>query len=127
MTHRAAIREEDLNAEQQQRHLSVEEEEPELPHVKEEAEEADISRFPVIHVIVKSEDDEDEPHSSQLHHSQSEKRRSQADSHLAPSSVSDDTLSRSPDTDDEHSKGSETDRGHPSIFYRLSEVGSRGQ
>nr|XP_061819713.1 zinc finger protein 771-like isoform X2 [Nerophis lumbriciformis] len=87
---------------------NIKEEEPQPPHIKEEEEEhsisqqdADISKFPVI---VKSEDDEDEPRWSQLGHSPSEEKGgSQADSLLAPLSDSDDTTSQSPDTDDEDS------------------------
>ncbi|XP_061618575.1 uncharacterized protein LOC133472149 isoform X2 [Phyllopteryx taeniolatus] len=93
--------------------LPPEPEELETYHIKEEADEHSISQggvqfpgmdFPVIRVIVKSEDNEDEPLSSQHHHIQREKRRSQADSLIKPLSDHDDTTSHSPETDDEHAK-----------------------
>ncbi|XP_061814435.2 uncharacterized protein [Nerophis lumbriciformis] len=59
---------------QQALHLKEEEEEPHSPHIKEEEEEvwisqeeADLSKFPLTLVSVKTEDKA--PESSQLHHS----------------------------------------------------------
>ncbi|KAM4538931.1 uncharacterized protein PAE49_019920 [Odontesthes bonariensis] len=44
--------------------------EPEPLHVKEELEEADVTKLTFSPILVKSEEDEEEPHSSQLHQSQ---------------------------------------------------------
>ncbi|XP_061560991.1 zinc finger protein 431-like [Phycodurus eques] len=115
----ADIREEVLRSKQQ---------EPEPKHIKVEEQHTDITDFPLMGVIVKSEDDEDQGQRSQLHPSQSRERwpeppgnspspnvtevngdhsgGSQSDSLLAPLSDSDDIISHSPDTDeDEHFKG----------------------
>ncbi|XP_061746727.1 oocyte zinc finger protein XlCOF22-like isoform X4 [Nerophis ophidion] len=71
----AALRLSDL---QQPLHIKEEEEDPQPPHIKEEEEgecllgqeEADLSKFPLTVVSVKTEEHEDKPaESSQLHHS----------------------------------------------------------
>ncbi|XP_061526213.1 uncharacterized protein LOC133399102 isoform X2 [Phycodurus eques] len=92
--------EDELLPEQQEWSSGVQQEDIEPAWVKEEEEEADIAKFPLAVVHVKSEDDEDVPHSSQLQHSRSEKRRSRADSLLAPRSDSDDASSHFPDAEE---------------------------
>ncbi|XP_054630057.1 oocyte zinc finger protein XlCOF22-like [Dunckerocampus dactyliophorus] len=126
--------------EPQPTHMKEEEGEPQPPHVKEEEEEvwitqdeecllgpeeADLTKFPLTVVSVKTEDHEHKPpESSLLHHSPSEENRevelpsssspqhmtteadgdhcggSQADNLLAPLSDSDDTTSHSPEDED---------------------------
>ncbi|XP_054625811.1 zinc finger protein 436-like isoform X2 [Dunckerocampus dactyliophorus] len=98
---------EDLPPEQQGWRSRVEQKEPQQPHVKEEDEgepHEGLEEFPVIRVIVKSEDEEDKAPRSHMdgHHCGG----SQADSLLAPLSDSDDTTS--PDTDDDDSKAGVT-------------------
>ncbi|XP_061749159.1 zinc finger protein 773-like isoform X2 [Nerophis ophidion] len=76
--------------------VRMDQEESQSPHVKEEEEEeqgwtrqdADVRKFPVIRVIVKSEEDEDESQWSQRDNGQGEEKRRS------------DTTSQSPDTDD---------------------------
>ncbi|XP_061669540.1 gastrula zinc finger protein XlCGF57.1-like [Syngnathoides biaculeatus] len=103
--------------------LGPEQQEAERTHIKEEKEQTEITKFPLMSVVVKSEDDEDQGQRSQLHSSQSCQRwseppdnspspnvtevdgdhsgGSQSDSFLAPLSDSDDITSHSPDTDEE--------------------------
>ncbi|XP_077420904.1 uncharacterized protein LOC144051027 [Vanacampus margaritifer] len=110
-----------------------EEEEEETLYMKEEEEEEDITKLPLTIVLLKSEDEEDQERSSQLHPSQSGENTEaelpsssssqhmrkesdgdhcggpQADSPLAPLSENDDITSHSSDTDeDEQSKGDVT-------------------
>ncbi|XP_061749176.1 gastrula zinc finger protein XlCGF57.1-like isoform X5 [Nerophis ophidion] len=89
--------------------VRMDQEESQSPHVKEEEEEeqgwtrqdADVRKFPVIRVIVKSEEDEDESQWSQRDNGQGEeKRRSDAKRPLTPLLDCVDTTSQSPDTDD---------------------------
>ncbi|XP_032377716.1 zinc finger protein 70 [Etheostoma spectabile] len=86
---------EEVPPEQQQCRSSVDQWEPDPPlHIKEEQEElwssqegeqlqgleeADITKFPFTHVPVKSEDDEEEAHSSQLHQRQTQHMETEAD------------------------------------------------
>ncbi|KAI3358272.1 hypothetical protein L3Q82_003269 [Scortum barcoo] len=80
--------------EQQDWSSSLDQEDPEPPHIKEEQEEvwssqegeqlqgleeADISKFPFTPVPVKSEDDEEKPQSSQLHQTHTEQMETGAD------------------------------------------------
>nr|XP_061843499.1 zinc finger protein 180-like isoform X4 [Nerophis lumbriciformis] len=123
-----------MKEEPQPSHIKEEGEAPQTPHFKKEVEEHSISQegeqlewseeFPVIGVIVKSEDDEviseseeereaEPPSSSSTQHMTTEADGdhcggSQADKLLAPLSDSEDTTSHSPDTDDEDSKVDKT-------------------
>eukprot|EP00064_Thunnus_orientalis_P021315 superscaffoldBa00006386_g21475 len=85
---------EEVPPEQQEWSSSLDQEDPELPHIKEEQEElwtsqegeqlqgleeADITKFTFTPVPVKSEDDEEKPQSSQLHQRQAEEMKTEAD------------------------------------------------
>ncbi|XP_054656778.1 zinc finger protein 510-like [Dunckerocampus dactyliophorus] len=142
--HRADVSEEHLLLEQQEWNSRMEQEEPQATHIKEEEEELQpsnfkeeedyricqegehlegLEEFPVIAVLVKSQDDEDKgeteekrevepPSSSSTHHMTTEANGnhcggSQADKLLAPLSDSDDTP-HSADTDDEDSEADMT-------------------
>ncbi|XP_042291743.1 zinc finger and SCAN domain-containing protein 2-like [Thunnus maccoyii] len=121
---------EEVPPEQQERSSSLDQEDPEPPHIKEEQEElwtsqegeqlqgleeADITKFTFSPVPVKSEDDEEKPQSSQLHQRQTEQMETQADgedcggSEPARNSHPDGHLQ--PDTDDKDSNlsGTESD------------------
>ncbi|XP_054625802.1 zinc finger and SCAN domain-containing protein 2-like isoform X2 [Dunckerocampus dactyliophorus] len=103
----ADVSEEDLPPEQPGWISRVEQQEPRPPNIKEEEQpwtrqDADVSRFPVTCVIVKSEEDDAEAQWSQRDHGQSEaKRRSEAGSLFAPVSDGDNAASHPPDVDDE--------------------------
>nr|XP_057944521.1 zinc finger protein 454-like [Doryrhamphus excisus] len=109
---RADISGEALPPDQQEWISSVEQGRPQPANIKEEEkdqvwtqEEADISKFSAIRVIVKSEDDEEGAQWLQLHDSPSEEtKRSEADSLILLFSDSDDTASHSRDSDEEGSK-----------------------
>uniref|UniRef100_UPI0037E97164 zinc finger protein 678-like isoform X1 n=1 Tax=Semicossyphus pulcher TaxID=241346 RepID=UPI0037E97164 len=85
---------EELQPEQQEWSPSLNQEDTETPHIKEEQEElwisqegeqlqgleeADTNKFPFTIVTVKSEDDEEKPQSSQLHQRQTEQMETGAD------------------------------------------------
>eukprot|EP00064_Thunnus_orientalis_P017306 superscaffoldBa00003645_g17387 len=127
--HRADVQQlleskEEVPPEQQEWSSSLDQQDPEPPHIKEEQEElwtsqegeqlqgleeADITTFTLTLVPVKSEDDEEKPQSSQLHQRQTEQMETEADGedcggsepdpdkHLQP--VSDDKTSDTPETD----------------------------
>ncbi|XP_037651579.1 zinc finger protein 585A-like isoform X3 [Sebastes umbrosus] len=101
---------------------SLDQEDPEPPHVKEEQEElwtsqkgeqlqgleeADI-KFPFTPVPVKSEDDEEEPQSSQLHQRQTELMETEADGEDCGGPEPDRHLQ--PDTEDKSGDSSEPER-----------------
>ncbi|XP_078022064.1 uncharacterized protein LOC117250243 [Epinephelus lanceolatus] len=84
----------EVSPERQEWSSTVDQEDPEPPHIKEEEvelwssqegewfqglEEADVTKFPFTPVPVKSEDDEEKPQSLQLHRSQTEHMETEAD------------------------------------------------
>ncbi|XP_044192057.1 gastrula zinc finger protein XlCGF57.1-like isoform X4 [Thunnus albacares] len=97
--HRADVQQlleskEEVPTEQQERSSSLDQEDPEPPHIKEEQEElwtsqegeqlqgleeADITTFTLTLVPMTSEDDEEKPQSSQLHQRQTEQMKTEAD------------------------------------------------
>ncbi|XP_073345290.1 uncharacterized protein [Pagrus major] len=109
---------------------SLDEEDPEPLHIKEEQEElwtgqegdqlnrlkeADMTRFPFIAVTVKSEDDEEKPQCSQLHQSQTEDNRE-----TEPPASSSATHIKT-ETDEEDCGGSEPARnGDPDSHPQLN-------
>ncbi|XP_061670869.1 zinc finger protein 79-like [Syngnathoides biaculeatus] len=129
--HKPGLSDEDVPPSLQEWCFSVDQQEPDPPHVKEEKEDVWSSQegeeqrgqeLPLFRVVVKSDDNEDEPCSSQPHRSQHESRTSQADSLLAPLSNNDDATSHSLDTDDEHAKGDVTCHAH-NTHVRCSDCG----
>ena len=83
-----------IKEEQQEWSSSLDQQDPEPPHIKEEQEElwtsqegeqlqgleeADITKFTFTPVPVKTEDDEEKPQSSQLHQRQTEQMKTEAD------------------------------------------------
>ncbi|XP_042291807.1 uncharacterized protein LOC121913180 isoform X2 [Thunnus maccoyii] len=119
---------EEVPPEQQEWSSSLDQEDPEPPHIKEEQEElwtsqegeqllgledTDVIKVKLTPVPVKSEDDEEKPQSSKLHQRQTEQMRTEADgedcggSEPARNSHLDQPLQ--PDTDDKTSDSSEPD------------------
>ncbi|XP_037651701.1 gastrula zinc finger protein XlCGF28.1-like isoform X1 [Sebastes umbrosus] len=121
--HRADVQQllvvKEVPPEQQEWSSSLDQEDPEPPHIKEEheelwtsqegeqlqgLEEADISKFPFSPVSLKSEDDEEEPQYSQLHQRQTEQMETEADGEDCggpePARNSDEDAHFQPDTDD---------------------------
>ncbi|XP_063755124.1 cilia- and flagella-associated protein 251-like [Eleginops maclovinus] len=128
--HRADVQQlvvvkEEVPPEQQERGSSLDQEEQEPPpHIKEEQqelwsrregeqlqglEEADIIEFTFTPVPVKSEDDEEKPPSSELHHRQTELMETQADGEDCggPEPASDPDTHLQPDTEDNTGDSSE--------------------
>ncbi|KAI3359036.1 hypothetical protein L3Q82_015412 [Scortum barcoo] len=122
------VRKEEVPPEQQDRSSSLDQEDPEPPHIKEEQEEvwssqegeqlqgleeADISKFPFTPVPVKSEDDEEKPQSSQLHQTHTEQMETGADGEDCggpePARNSDPDQHLQPDADEKPSDSSETE------------------
>ncbi|KAI3358270.1 hypothetical protein L3Q82_003267 [Scortum barcoo] len=122
------VRKEEVPPEQQDRSSSLDQEDPEPPHIKEEQEEvwssqegeqlqgleeADISKFPFTPVPVKSEDDEEKPQSSQLHQTHTEQMETGADGEDCggpePARNSDPDQHLQPDADEKLSDSSETE------------------
>ncbi|KAI3358268.1 hypothetical protein L3Q82_003266 [Scortum barcoo] len=119
-------RKEEVLPEQQDRSSSLDQEDPEPPHIKEEQEEvwssqegeqlqgleeADISKFPFTPVPVKSEDDEEKPQSSQLHQTHTEQMETGADGEDCggpePARNSDPDQHLQPDADEKPSDSSD--------------------
>ncbi|XP_054461642.1 telomere zinc finger-associated protein-like [Anoplopoma fimbria] len=117
---------EEVPPEQQEWSSSLDQEEPEPPHIKEEQEElwtsqegeqlqgleeADITKFTFTPVPVKSEDDEEKPQSSQLHHRRTEHMETEADGEDCggpePDRNSDPRRHPEPDPDDKTGDSSE--------------------
>ncbi|XP_037651578.1 oocyte zinc finger protein XlCOF7.1-like isoform X2 [Sebastes umbrosus] len=117
---------EEVPTEQQEWSSSLDQEDPEHPHIKEEPEElwtsqegeqlqgleeADIIKFPFSPVSVKSEDDEEKPQSSQLHQRQTEQMETEADGEDCggpePARNSDPHTPLQSDTDEKTSDSSE--------------------
>ncbi|XP_032362447.1 zinc finger protein 32 isoform X4 [Etheostoma spectabile] len=113
---------------QQEWSTSLDQEDTKPPHIKEEQEElrisqdreqlqgleeADITKFSFTHVPVKSEDDEEKPQFSQLHHRQTEEIKTEADGEDCggpePAKKSDPDAHLQPDIDDETGDSSEPD------------------
>ncbi|XP_074469142.1 uncharacterized protein LOC141754146 [Sebastes fasciatus] len=124
--HQLLVVKEEVPPEQQEWSSNLDQEDPELPHIKEEQEElwtsqegeqlqgleeADITKFPFTPVPVKSEEDEKNPQSSQLHQRQTEQMDTEADGEdwggPEPARNSD----PEPDTVDKTGDSSETDVG----------------
>ncbi|KAI3358271.1 hypothetical protein L3Q82_003268 [Scortum barcoo] len=120
------VRKEEVPPEQQDRSSSLDQEDPEPPHIKEEQEEvwssqegeqlqgleeADISKFPFTPVPVKSEDDEEKPQSSQLHQTHTEQMETGADGEDCggpePARNSDPDQHLQPDADEKTSDSSD--------------------
>ncbi|XP_028428207.1 zinc finger protein 3 homolog [Perca flavescens] len=107
-------------------HMGVNQQDPEPPHLKEEQEElqisqdrehlqgrkgADITKFPITLVSVRSEDDEERPPFSQINQRQTEPMKTEADGEDCggpePAMNSDPDTHLQPDTDDETGDSSE--------------------
>ncbi|XP_032362428.1 uncharacterized protein LOC116674037 isoform X5 [Etheostoma spectabile] len=113
---------------QQEWSSSLDQEDTKPPHIKEEQEdrisqdreqnqwleEADITKFPITPVPVKSEDDDEKPHFSQLHQRHTEQMKTEADGEDCggpdPAMNSDPDTHLQPHTDDETGDSSEPDR-----------------
>ncbi|XP_078020010.1 uncharacterized protein LOC117245913 [Epinephelus lanceolatus] len=122
--HRADVQQllvvkEEVPSEQQEWSSSVDQEDPEPPHIKEEQEELwisqegeqlqgleedDVTKFTSIPVPVKSEDDEEKPQSSQLHQRHTEQMETEAEGEdcggAEPARNSDPETHLQPETDD---------------------------
>ncbi|XP_049923476.1 zinc finger protein 177-like [Epinephelus moara] len=122
--HRADVQQllvvkEEVPPEQQEWSSSVDQEDPEPPHIKEEQEELwisqegeqlqgleedDITKFTFTPVPVKSEDDEEKPQSSQLHQRHTEQMETEAEGEdcggAEPARNSDPDTHLKPETDD---------------------------
>ncbi|XP_030267008.1 zinc finger protein OZF-like isoform X8 [Sparus aurata] len=111
---RRSVIKDEVSPEQQECSSSLDQEEPEPPHIKEEQEElwtnqeeADLTKFTFTPVPVKSDDDDDEekPLSSQLHQRQSEQMETEAGGEDCGGPDSDQHLH--PETEDETEDSSE--------------------
>ncbi|KAL7374719.1 hypothetical protein ABVT39_006039, partial [Epinephelus coioides] len=117
---------EEVPPEQQEWSSSVDQEDPEPPHIKEEQEELwisqegeqlqgleedDITKFTFTPVPVKSEDDEEKPQSSQLHQRHTGQMETEAEGEdcggAEPASNSDPDTHLQPETDDKTEESSE--------------------
>ncbi|XP_061611313.1 nucleoplasmin-like protein ANO39 isoform X4 [Phyllopteryx taeniolatus] len=88
--HTADVREEDLRPEKREYPDIKKEEEPQTPHMKDEEQEDEISKFPLTGVTLKDEDDDGDRWGG-----------SQSEDLSAPLSDSDDVTSHSSDYEDE--------------------------
>ncbi|XP_074469071.1 uncharacterized protein LOC141754113 [Sebastes fasciatus] len=113
---KVTVSKEEVPSEQQEWSSSLDQKDPEPPHIKEEQEdlwtsqegeqlqgleEADIVKFPFSPVPVKSEEDEEKSQSSQLHQRQTEQMETEADG--------EDCGGPEPDTDDKTGDSCEPD------------------
>nr|XP_033466073.1 zinc finger and SCAN domain-containing protein 12-like [Epinephelus lanceolatus] len=129
--HRADVQQllvvkEEVPPEQQEWSSSVDQEDPEPPHIKEEQEELwisqegeqlqgleedDITKFTSTPVPVKSEDDEEKPQSSQLHQRHTEQMETEGEGEdcggAEPARNSDPDTHLQPETDDKTGESSE--------------------
>nr|XP_033465326.1 zinc finger and SCAN domain-containing protein 12-like isoform X3 [Epinephelus lanceolatus] len=130
--HRADVQQllvvkEEVPPEQQEWSSSVDQEDPEPPHIKGEQEELwisqegeqlqgledDISKFTSTPVPVKSDDDEEKPQSSQLHQRHTEQMETEAEGEdcggTEPARNSDPDTHLQPETDDRTGESSESE------------------
>uniref|UniRef100_A0A667ZMM1 C2H2-type domain-containing protein n=1 Tax=Myripristis murdjan TaxID=586833 RepID=A0A667ZMM1_9TELE len=115
----AVVIKEEVPPEQQEWTPSLDQEEPEPPHIKEEQEELwtnqeaeqlqDLTKFPFTAVPVKSEDDEEEAQCSQLHGEQ-DQMKTEADGEEAAADDGDDRTSDSSEAQTEDSEDWEETR-----------------
>ncbi|XP_033933548.1 zinc finger protein 32-like [Pseudochaenichthys georgianus] len=150
--HRADVQQlvvvkEEVPPEQQEWSSSLDQEDPEPPpHIKEEQEElwssqegeqlqgleeADITKSTFTPVPVKSEDDEEKPQSSQLHHKQTEHLETEADGEDCggpePARSSDPERHLQPETVDNPGDSSEPDTEDSADWKETREPGSNSQ
>ncbi|XP_034043147.1 uncharacterized protein LOC117525397 isoform X2 [Thalassophryne amazonica] len=96
--------EEEIHLKQQDGSSRLDQDDPDLPYIKEEQEQADIIKFTLNHILVKSEDDEENPQSSQLHQRQTgrnketEPRGSTSNEHMKRDADGEDSGGSEPDT-----------------------------